>query len=212
MVRKSIEIHKNVSYNSSQCSKNVRHTNFYLVLELDNLYNMNKNRRLINMEERDISIKTESGRFNYRVGAIIINAGKVLMVKNNQSPYYYSVGGRVKFGETAHEAIQREVFEETNIHFEIDRLAYIHENFFIWEIENEPFHEISFYYLMKPNNNLDMICSTFAENGGEESLHWLPINELNDFHLYPEFLKTDLNNIPNQTKSCITQDGKTFCF
>ncbi len=63
---------------------------------------------------------------------------------------------------------------------------------------------------MKPNDYLDMICNTFGENGGKESLHWLPINELNDFHLYPEFLKTDLNNMSNHTKSFITRDNKVF--
>lgn len=35
---------------------------------------------------------------------------KLLMVKNEKQDYMYSVGGRVKFGETSKEAVEREVF------------------------------------------------------------------------------------------------------
>jgi ADP-ribose pyrophosphatase YjhB (NUDIX family) len=163
------------------------------------------------MEEKDISIKTPAGRFNYRVGAIIMKDDKILMVKNSNSPYYYSVGGRVKFGESSQKAILREVFEETQTNFEIDRLAFIHENFFVWEIENEPFHEISLFFLMKPNKAIDEIkCNTFGENLGEESLHWLPVSELEEIHLYPDFFKTDLKCLPRVVMHYITKDGKTF--
>lgn len=42
----------------------------------------------------------------------------------------YSVGGHIQFGETAEEAVAREVFEETGVKLEIDHLGFIHENFF----------------------------------------------------------------------------------
>lgn len=35
-----------------------------------------------------------------------------------RSEYLYSVGGRIKFGETAEEAVIREVYEETGVHME----------------------------------------------------------------------------------------------
>ncbi|MGD9567937.1 MAG: NUDIX domain-containing protein [Sedimentibacter sp.] len=57
----------------------------------------------------DLTFKTINGRFNYRVGAIIINNGNVLVVKNHKSTYFYSVGGRVHFNETCEEAVKREV-------------------------------------------------------------------------------------------------------
>lgn len=44
--------------------------------------------------------------------------------------YLYSVGGRIKFGETAQEAVVREVPEETGVKMEIDRLGFVHENYF----------------------------------------------------------------------------------
>ena len=52
------------------------------------------------------------------------------MVENDRFDHLYSVGGRIKFGETAEEAVVREVFEETGREMGIDRLGFIHENFF----------------------------------------------------------------------------------
>jgi 8-oxo-dGTP pyrophosphatase MutT (NUDIX family) len=77
---------------------------------------------------RDITVRVADGKFNYRVGAIIIDSGELLMVKNSGASFYYTVGGRIQFGESAHEAVLREAFEETNIRLEIDMLAYVHEN------------------------------------------------------------------------------------
>ena len=49
---------------------------------------------------------------------------------NENRVFYYSVGGRVKFGESLEKAVLREVKEETGIEAEIDRMAFVHENFF----------------------------------------------------------------------------------
>ena len=158
---------------------------------------------------KDVTLKTTEGIFNYRVGTIIIDSDNILMVKNENSPFYYSVGGRVKFGETAKEAVLREVFEETQIRFEIDRLAFIHENFFI--AENEPYHEIAFFYLMKQNNRVSEIKNKFKEYDTEETLYWLPINNLENLRLYPEFFKTELKSMSHDVKNFVTRNEITDC-
>ena len=68
--------------------------------------------------------------FRLRACGILINDGKVLMIRNDSDPFYYSVGGCVEHGESLEEAAVREVWEETGCKFEIERLAFIHENFF----------------------------------------------------------------------------------
>lgn len=79
---------------------------------------------------QDLCVKMQDGILNIRVGAIIIKDGKFLMVENDRFDYMYSVGGRLKFGEATEEAVVREVYEETGVKMEIDRLGFIHENFF----------------------------------------------------------------------------------
>ena len=78
----------------------------------------------------DCTVEIDEGYINIRVGAIIMKNDKFLMVGNENYDYLYSVGGRIKFGETAEEAVVREVYEETGIRMEVDRLGFIHENYF----------------------------------------------------------------------------------
>ncbi|MBS4539585.1 NUDIX domain-containing protein [Clostridium sp. D2Q-11] len=139
----------------------------------------------------DCTFKTEKGKFNYRVGAIIIHDNKVLMVKSSSSPYYYSVGGRVHLHESMEEAIRREVYEETGISFEIDRMGYIHENFFILDPTGEEYHELSMYYYMKPIEDYSLINKSLTEDGIEESLEWIPLNDIENYNIYPSFFKDE---------------------
>ncbi|MBD8047376.1 MAG: hypothetical protein KID00_06740 [Clostridium argentinense] len=43
----------------------------------------------------DISFKNDEARFNCRVAAIIYN-NTLLVMKDEQSPYYYIIGNRVR--------------------------------------------------------------------------------------------------------------------
>lgn len=67
----------------------------------------------------DLCVKIEDGILNIRVGAIIMKDDKFLMVENDRFDHMYSVGGRIKFGETAEKAVVREVYEETGVKMEI---------------------------------------------------------------------------------------------
>ena len=161
----------------------------------------------------DITLKVDSGYFNYRVGAIIISDNNLLMVKNENYSHYYSVGGRVNFGETAENAVLREAYEETHINFEIERLAFIHENFFAGRFESElskPFHEISLFFLMKPHDRIKYIKSnSIGADGGKESLYWLPTDKLSDYHVFPEFFKTELLHMKNEVGHFVTREENT---
>ena len=162
----------------------------------------------------DITFNINNGYFFYRVGAIIIHDNHILTIKNENQPYYYSIGGRVHFGETAESAVLRETYEETNITFEIKCLAFIHENFAVADLfgdGNKPFHEISMYFLMKPHSDIANIkCTSKGGDGGAESLHWLSIDKLSDYYLFPTFFKTELKNLKNETRHFITKDGRVY--
>jgi ADP-ribose pyrophosphatase YjhB (NUDIX family) len=60
------------------------------------------------------------------VSAAIFRDGKVLLVRRARSPakgFYSLPGGRVEFGESLHQALVREVDEETGLEIEIVGLA-----------------------------------------------------------------------------------------
>ncbi|WP_371929960.1 NUDIX hydrolase [Bradyrhizobium sp. CCGUVB1N3] len=60
------------------------------------------------------------------VSAAIFRDGKVLLVRRARSPakgFYSLPGGRVEFGESLHQALAREVDEETGLAIEIVGLA-----------------------------------------------------------------------------------------
>ncbi len=152
----------------------------------------------------DLTFKTTKGKFNYRVGAIIINNGNVLVAKNTNSTYYYSVGGRVKFNETCEEAVKREVKEELGISLEIDRPVFFHEQFFDERDTHEHFHEISVYYLMKADNQIEhMNCDSYTGDGKKEFFVWLPIEELEHYIVFPRFFAKELKDIPLNMKSIV---------
>ena len=137
----------------------------------------------------------ENNWFRYRAAAIIIENNCVLFAGNETADYYYSIGGAVHIGEKAEDAVIREVFEETGVHYEIDRLAIIHENFFhenSGTLKDLNCHEICFYFLMKPRGTQTLNSNSYTQ-GVKENMYWIPIEDLDKFKCFPTFMKDYLS-------------------
>ena len=127
---------------------------------------------------KDMCVRLGEGVINIRVGAIIIKDNKVLMVKNNKDDYYYSVGGRIQFEETAIQAIKREVKEELGFEMEVDRLGFICEAYFYGTVGDDVerlIYETAYYFYMKIPEDFTLDSKTFLEDGTPEYLEWVPI-------------------------------------
>ena len=158
--------------------------------------------------KQDMCVPCDDGILNIRVGAIIMKDGKILMVGNERSNYLYSVGGRIKFGETADEAIVREVYEETGVKMEIDRLGFVYENYFYGDAPTnlgKLIYEISFFFYMKVPEDFTPVSDSFTEDNSREFLMWISPNE--DIKVFPEFFKTELMN-PTDTVRHYVKDER----
>ena len=156
---------------------------------------------------KDMCVTCDDGILNIRVGAIIMKDGKILMVGNERSDYLYSVGGRIKFGETAEEAVVREVFEETGVKMEIDRLGFVHENYFYGDSPSnlgKLIYEISFYFYMKVTDGFAPVSESFTEDNSKEFLKWVALDE--DIKMYPEFFRTELKNPADTVKHFVKDE------
>lgn len=158
----------------------------------------------------DCGFTRDSSWFRYKSCAIIVEDGCVLFAGNSNADYFYSVGGAVQMGETAEDAVVREVYEETGVMYEADRLAVIHENFF--HEDTEPLrglhcHEISFYFLMKPRGSRELHSDSYTYGGVKEEMHWLPINELGKHRAYPTFLADYLKACHREIVHIVTKEG-----
>ena len=151
-------------------------------------------KRGIQPEAPDMSVSCGEGIINIRVGAIILKGKCFLMVRSSASDYFYSVGGRIKFGETAEEAVVREVFEETGVRMEIDHLGFIQENYFIGDSPakmGKEVYELGFYFYMKVPEGFEPVCESITEDGQTEYLEWVSPEEPKT--LFPAFYRTELD-------------------
>ena len=158
----------------------------------------------------DCTIPIDNGLINIRVGAIIRKGNQFLMVGNDQQDYLYSVGGRVKFGETAEEAVIREVFEETGVEMKVDHLGFIQENFFHGDTgikKDKLIYEISYYFYMKVPEDFQPQCESFTDDNSREKLVWATADCKQ--MLYPEFFRTELKDPKPYVIHIVTDERQT---
>ena len=155
----------------------------------------------------DMSVPCGEGILNLRVGAIILRNGRFLMAGNDRDPYLYSVGGRIQFGETAEEAVVREVEEETGWRLQIDRLGFVHECYFIMDIPpnvGKPVYELCFYFYMQAPEDFEPIGESATSDGLRERLTWVDFDEPQT--LYPAFFREELRHPERVVKHFVNDE------
>lgn len=175
------------------------------------------------MAER-VMITFEHGdrRFNLRaVGVILDGDGRrVLIHRASHEDFWTLPGGRVEMGESAAEALVREMREELGVHVEVGRLLWVVEGFM--EFLERRWHEVSFYFLA----TLPADCPLYDkerwsgwEEGIEETLmpkqlrgvtdriellfEWYDRERLHEVNLFPRFLQDGLRTLPTEVQHIV---------
>ena len=157
----------------------------------------------------DMTVPCGEGLINLRVGAILLRNGKFLMAENDRDPYLYTVGGRIQFGETAEQAVVRETEEETGWRLEIDRLGFVHENYYILDVgphRGKPVYELDFYFYMDVPEDFEPRVQSHTFDGLVEHMEWIAPDDPRT--IYPDFFREELKHPALGVKHFVTDDRK----
>ncbi|HLZ63569.1 MAG TPA: NUDIX hydrolase [Ktedonosporobacter sp.] len=155
-----------------------------------------------------ITFDKDNLRFSYRIAGVAIRDGKVLVQQPEKGGYYFLPGGRAELQEPARETLRREMQEELHVDVTIGRLLWVVENFF--EFGGKEFHELGMYFLMifPEDSPVYDTSKTFALQEGSHAfvLLWHSLDDLGTVPIYPSFLETALQSLPDGTEHIVHVD------
>ena len=158
-----------------------------------------------------VHFPVEGRLFNYRVAAIALRQGHVLICHEDDDDYVMLPGGRVEMGEPSPVALAREIAEELRSPATIGRLVYTVENFF--EHEGRQVHELGAYYLIELPPTFPFRSGGVVFEAVDAGVHlhfeWIDLagDGLPRRHLRPRFMIEKLRHIPPMTEHVICHEG-----
>ena len=147
----------------------------------------------------DLTFRLQEGTFNFRVAAVMVRDGKLLVMQDPESPYWYLPGGRVHLHERAEDALMREMEEELGISPKIVRPLWLVQNFYQEDVNREQYHELGMYVLVDVSGtDLMERGEEFStrEDGQVNTFRWVEFEKLEGMYLYPLFIKRAIFDLP----------------
>lgn len=145
-----------------------------------------------------ITVQLDSAKFRFRVAAICLHEGHVLLLKSALNPFWFLPGGLVEALETTEAAIHREMAEELTPAVTVGPLQWVVENFFT--ANEKQFHQICFYYHITFTEPAwyDKTRDHESMEGNHHKLtfRWVSLKDLADYALAPTFLYDALQTAP----------------
>lgn len=149
-------------------------------------------------EDFELIDHTQRLKFRYRVGALLVRDGKLLMTSSPGAGYYWTLGGGVGIGELAQDSVRREVAEETGLKVTGAELLGAVENIFEGvdpSVAGYLVHEVSLYFRVVVAEDIDtsqrIEIGSLTGEGEQEYLDWVPLDSLANFdgkYLFPSAL------------------------
>lgn len=134
-----------------------------------------------------VGSESYSGRVRVRSCGFILKDKALLLVRldtpTRPNHVWMPPGGEVQAGELLEQTLRREVYEETGIRVEPQRLAMVHE------FMEPPWHALEFYFLCT-GSDLAPVLGRDPERDSQaqilKDVRYQPIEILQDLDLYPE--------------------------
>ena len=177
---------------------------------------------------RDILFNHGNARFSYRISALIVQNGRVLLQRPPGTNDFAFIGGHVEFGETAKDTLIREIREEIHTDAVVGDLAAVGEVFIDWghlpDGTPRHCHQIGLYFYVTVDE--DQLPGTdrffgYDELGSERytlEYIWMPLSELKEkieaqtMIVYPpqamEHLLSGSRDVLHFTYSELPQDAR----
>ena len=146
----------------------------------------------------DLKIAIKDQRFKVRVAGMIVHDNKLLVCKIMNDHFYCLPGGHCHMFETSHQAMVREIKEETGLDVKVEELSAFIENLFTSE-NNEKFHELCYIYRLSPislpaDKAKDWHVVEFDDGIYKDlDFKWIDINKLNEYDIRPVAIKQIIN-------------------
>lgn len=115
------------------------------------------------------------------VGAVVVDDGRLLMVKRAKDPGrgLWSVpGGHVEVGEYLGDAVRREVLEETALEIAVEGLV----GFF--EVVGDDYHYVILDFMARPTGG-----RAVSAGSDVDEVEWVPLDEVTARECTPRFVE-----------------------
>ncbi|AEE48028.1 NUDIX hydrolase [Haliscomenobacter hydrossis] len=144
-----------------------------------------------------ISVLINEKRFNYRIAAVILNEGRVLVHRGEQEDFWSLPGGRCEMMEFSADTLKREMMEEIGEELEIGKLLWLVENMHVFN--DREVHELCFFYQANLSANSPLLKEyefIGYEPDAKLIYQWQDLAQIQSLDLKPAFLQTGLVNLP----------------
>jgi len=142
-----------------------------------------------------ISFDTGTHRFNLRAAAIVLHESKVLLHRLEGDDFWSAPGGRVEAGETAAQAVVRELREEVAESATCGQLLWVVENFFTYR--GGKHHEVGLYFNVQLSPESLMLRAEEPVRGTGDDVNltyaWFERSRLAKVAVRPTFLAEALS-------------------
>lgn len=156
-------------------------------------------------------------RMRCRASAIILLEDHVLLHRGHNDDWWALPGGGVEPGETAQQALLREVDEELGEAVSVGRLVFVVENFFT--LHDEAYHQLDFQFVAALPPTSRLRDTTQTHQGREAYWHahsvpllfqWVPVAALAalPLPLKPTFLAHRLQSLPDAVQHIVWDERR----